>query len=143
MRSKKKKIKLTSIPVIHRRLFRIASQVCRENANETCEICGLVKGDVYNHKKQRVEAHHIMSRSNKDSPLKWDVRNLICLCTKCHKTGRRSAHKHGLWFAREFYKIRPEDYEWIIEHTDDEVNLRNRDYLQQVEENLKKQIKRS
>ena len=134
-RKKTRKRKLTSIPVLIRRLFRLASIKCRENANFTCEICGMKKGDRHpiTNKIQRVEAHHIMSRSNKNSPLKFDMRNMICLCTNCHKTGRRSAHKHGLWFAREFQKIRPDDAEWILEHTDDVVNLADRDVLSYIE----------
>lgn len=139
MSSKKKKKKLTSIPTINRRLFKLASQICREKAEFKCEICGMKVGDVHpsTGKKQRVEAHHIMSRSNKNSPLKYDVRNLICLCTEHHKTGKRSAHKHGLWFVKWFLENRPEDAIWIIEHTDDQVDLTNRDILQYIEDCLR------
>ena len=137
-KKKKKEKKLTKIPTINRRLFRLASIVCRENANEACEICGMKKGTIHpvSKKPQRVEAHHVMSRSNKNSPLKFDIRNLVCLCTLCHKTGKRSAHKHGLWFAKEFEKIRAEDAKWILEHTDDTVNLQNRITLAYIEKCL-------
>jgi len=132
---KVKKKKLTSIPVLTRRLFRLASQRCREKANFTCEICGMKKGSIHPNtgKVQRVEAHHIMSRSNKDSPLKFDLRNLVCLCTDHHKTGKYSAHKHGLWFAKKFCEIRPDDAEWILNHSDDTVNLKDRDVLKHIE----------
>jgi hypothetical protein len=135
-----KRKKLTSIPVLTRRLFRLASQCCRENAKFSCEICGMKKGSIHpkTGKPQRVEAHHIMSRSNFDSPLKFDLRNLICLCTEHHKTGRYSAHKHGIWFAREFDKIRPEDADWIIEHSDDSVDLKDRSVIAYIEECLRK-----
>lgn len=138
---KSNKKKRTSIPTIKRRLFRLVSQICRENANFTCEICGMKKGDLYKGKPQRVECHHVMSRSNKNSPLKWNLKNLICLCTSCHKTNRRSAHKHSLWFSKEFIKIRPDDAQWILEHTDDELDLTDEKNLKNIENELKNNIK--
>jgi len=136
---KTKKKKLTSIPILTRRLFRLASESCREKAHFRCEICGMLKGTIHPNtgKPQRVEAHHVMSRSNKDSPLKFDMRNLICLCTEHHKTGRYSAHKHGIWFSDQFRKIRPKDYEWILQHSDDYVNLKDRSVLKYIEDCLR------
>jgi hypothetical protein len=136
---KTKHKKLTSIPIIQRRLFRLASILCRERAKFTCEICGLKSGDIHpkTGKPQRVEAHHVMSRSNKNSPLKYDLRNLVCLCTEHHKTGRLSAHKHCLWFSLQFQKIRPKDAKWIIDHTNDEVDLKDREVLTKIERCLK------
>jgi len=134
-----RKIKrVTALKTIHKRLYRLASLICREKANFTCEICGLKAGDIYKKtgKKQRVEAHHVMSRSNKNSPLKYDLRNLVCLCTNHHKTDKKSAHKHGLWFAKWFLEKRPDDAKWILEHTDDIVDLDDRDILKSIEENL-------
>lgn len=135
-----KKKKEKKIPVIKRRLLKIACQKCRERANHTCEICGMKAGEIYNGKPQKVEAHHIMSKSNKSSPLKYDLRNLICLCTNHHKFGLRSAHKHGLWFAKELIRIRPQDADWIIEHTDDSVDLEDRVILADIENRLKNDL---
>lgn len=134
----KKKTKLKSTPSIRRKLFKIASLKCREKAKFACEICGMVVGTIHpiTNKKQKVEAHHVMSRSNKGSPLKFDLRNLVCLCTEHHKTGKRSAHKHGLWFANWFLNNRPDDAKWIIEHTDDIIDLNNRDILAYIEKCL-------
>ena len=138
-KTKVKKKKLTSIPVIKRRLFRLASQQCRDRTRHTCELCGMKKG--YKHpitgKPQKIEAHHVMSRSNKNSPLQYDLRNLVSLCTTCHKVGKFSAHKHSLWFAQEFWKIRPKDAQWILDHSNDEVNLQDREVLLFIENCLK------
>ena len=138
-RKKTKRKRRTSIPIITRRLLRLASQCCRERAHFKCEICGMKKGDIHSltGKPQRVEAHHIMSRSNKNSPLKFDLRNIICLCTEHHKTGKYSAHKHGLWFSCEFTKIRPDDAEWILDHSNDDVDLNDREILSYIEKCLK------
>lgn len=138
-KTKTKRIKATSIPVIVRRLLKLASLKCRERAKMRCEICGMQKGEIHQNtgNVQKVEAHHVMSRSNKDSSLKFDLRNMVCLCTEHHKTGKYSAHKHGLWFAQEFTKIRPKDSEWILKHSDDCVNLKDRNILDYIEKCLK------
>ena len=136
-KAKKKKPRLTSIPIIQSRLFRLASQICRDLAGNKCEICGIEAKTIKNGKPIRIEAHHVLSRDNKDSPLKWDLRNLVALCTEHHKFGKRSAHKHGIWFAEEFKKIRPKDYQWILEHTDDTADLKDRETLQKIEDNLR------
>ncbi len=139
-----KRKKATSIPVITRRLFRLASERCRAKARFTCEVCGMVKGTLHPNtgKAQRVEAHHIMSRSNKDSSLKFDLRNLICLCTSCHKTSQFSAHKHGIWFAEWLRINKPEQHAWVLKHSEDTVNLKDRAVLKKIEENLKKPFKK-
>lgn len=131
--------KLTTIPVIHRRLFRLASIACRENNDFRCEICGIKKGEQYSKtgKPQRVEAHHVFSRANKNSPLKYDLRNLCCLCTNHHKFFSKSAHKHPLWFVKIFNEKRPDDVQFILEHDEFECNLKNRDNLSYIEDCLK------
>lgn len=137
-RAAPKRKKLTSIPVINRRLFRLASQRCRERANFACEICGMKKGDKHPNtgKPQRVEAHHIMSRNNKDSLLKFKLQNLICLCSSCHKTGQFSAHRHGIWFAEWLRNNKPEQYSWILKHSKDVANLKDREILKKIEKEL-------
>jgi len=116
------------------------STICRDTANNTCEICGRKKGDLYHGKPQRVETHHVMSRSNKGSPLQYDLRNCICLCSLCHKSSRKSAHKHGLWFAKEFNRLRPDDAQWILDHTDDTIDMFDREVLKIVENCLDKNL---
>ena len=130
---------LTSVPVLIRRLFKLASQLCRERANFKCEICGMKKGDIHPNtgKPQRVEAHHIMSRSNKDSVLKFKLQNLICLCTSCHKTNQFSAHKHSVWFAEWLRINKPEQHAWVLKHSKDTANLKDRDILKGIEDCLK------
>ena len=136
---KGKKVKLTSIPVITRRLFRLASEKCRENAGFQCEVCGMKNGDKSKTtgKPQKVEAHHIMSRSNKDSLLKFDLRNLICLCSGHHKFNKFSAHSHGIWFAEWLRLNQPEKYKWVLENSDNTADLRDRSVLEWIEKCLK------
>lgn len=132
-----KKKKLESIPKIHRRLYKLALNLCREIANHTCIVCGMKKGDLYNGKPQRVESHHLFSRHFKNSPLKFDLMNLICLCTLHHKTGDHSAHKNPIWFGEWLRINKPEMYEYVLKHCDDRVDLDNRDILYEIEAKLK------
>ena len=133
----KPKPKLKSIPAINRRLLKLAKDICRQKANNTCVVCGIKKGDLYKGKPQNLNSHHIMSCKNKNSPLKFDQRNIISLCVFCHKGGRRSAHKHGLWFAKWLIEHNPTDAQWIIDHTDDQVDLKDRNILEYIEKCLK------
>lgn len=136
-RAKKGVKKKPSLPVIKRRLFRLVSQICRDRADHTCEVCGMKKGDIYNGKPQRVEAHHLFSRSIKNSPMKWDMNNLICLCTLHHKTGPQSAHKNPIWFGEWLRTNKPEQYQYVLDHYEDEVNLNSRSVLEDIERKLK------
>ena len=130
------KIKLKSLPAIKRRIFKLVSLICRERAGYKCEVCGMKKGDLHNSKPQRVEAHHIFSRSIKDSPMKFDIKNLICLCTLCHKTGNKSAHKNPVWFGEWLRINKPEQYTYVLEHFEDTVDLDDRNILDIIEKNL-------
>jgi len=128
-----KEKKKQSLPTIRRRIFKLVSLICRERAGYACEVCGMKKGDLHNGKPQRVEAHHLFSRSIKDSPLKFDMMDLICVCTLHHKTGRYSAHKNPIWFAEWLKKHKPEQYQYILDHCDDTVNLDDRAVLEEIE----------
>lgn len=124
------KKKLTSIPVINRRLFRFASIACRNRAENKCEVCG--KAD------SKVDAHHCISRSIKDTPLKWDVRNLVALCPYHHKFGGSKSAHGGLWFAKWFEENRKADYDFITANDEFRCDLRNRVNLTYIEECLTK-----
>lgn len=47
-------------------------------------------------KTNKLEAHHIFTRSRKNT--RWVIDNGITLCTSCHKFGNGSAHKEPLLF---------------------------------------------
>jgi len=134
---KVKKIKLEPIRRIHRRLYKFTLDLCRVKANHTCAVCGMKKGDLYNGKPQKVDSHHLYSRHFKNCPLKWDMNNLICLCTLCHKTGKKSAHKNPIWFAEWLRINRPEQYQYVLNHCEDIIDLENREILYIIEKKLK------
>lgn len=140
--AKVKRVKLTAIPIIQKRLYRFASISCRDRAKNRCEVCGIEAKAINPKTNNRIklEAHHVLSRSNADSPLKWDVRNLCCLCSTCHKFGNKSAHKHALWFAKWFYVNRKEDYLFILEHDEFKCNVKDRQLLDYMQDCVCKNI---
>ena len=139
---KTKKVKLKSLPAIKRRIFKLVSLICRERAGNICECCHQPKGYLLNGKPQRMECHHIFSRSIKNSPMKFDLNNLICLCTSCHKTGSVSAHKNPVVFA-EFLRVnKPNQYQYILDHYLDTIDLEDRVVLEKIEADLLEEQKR-
>lgn len=126
---KKKKIKLQSLPRIHRRLFKLWSEKVRNRAGNACEYCGKKVGEII-----KVDAHHIQSRKIKNNPLKWDIRNAVSVCPLHHKFScNESFHKAPVITINWLIKNHPERFNHIIEHYNDEVDLDNREVLKEIE----------
>ena len=72
-----------------------------------CERCGARGG--------KFEAHHIMGRSRQS--LKWDLRNGVCLCFRCHYTD--GMHSENAIKVEEFLEwiksYRSEDWIYLKE----------------------------
>lgn len=134
-----KKKKLESKPRIRRRLYKLCLEIAKIRAGYRCEICDQPLGYMHNGKPQRLETHHGFSRNVKNSPLKFALDNLFCLCTLCHKTGETSAHKNGLIFAMNVQVKYPDRYYFIVNHWQDRVDLEDREVLYAIERDLKEQ----
>lgn len=65
-----------------------------------CQKCG---------SKKNLQAAHIVSRRNK--LLRWDLRNGICLCVRCHIFWQ---HKNPVEFAEWLRLNYPEKYEFAL-----------------------------
>jgi 5-methylcytosine-specific restriction endonuclease McrA len=61
----------------------------------------------------RLVAHHILPK-DRYQDLKFELLNGICLCPKCHKYAKYSAHKNGIWFACWLMANCPEKYNWAV-----------------------------
>ena len=138
---KKPRTKKTRTPKLHRpkkestktittRLYKAWAAIVHAYHNGRCAVCGK------EHTPQApLNAHHIMPRQM-FSGLRFDPQNGIALCPKCHKMGKFSAHKGGIWFA-EFLRTKyPEKYEHCLKHKDDEIDCKNRTWLYDIEEEL-------
>jgi len=81
MRSKLSRLKTTA--------DKLWSKIVRQGG--VCAICGSQK---------HLNAHHIISR--RFTPLRWDLKNGVCLCVRCHKFSIRAVHNNPLtiidWF---------------------------------------------
>ena len=99
-------------------------------ADAKCEVCGKPHSA-----EAPLNAHHIMPRQF-FSGLRFDVHNGACLCPKCHKMGKFSAHKGGLWFGEWLRNHFPERYAHCLLHKDDEIDCKDRMALYEIEINL-------
>lgn len=132
--TKRKKLAKTS--VIRRRIMRKWSEKVRSSTDFRCAVCGMKNGEIINGKKQKVEAHHIVSRDIHNSAMKFELLNGIPLCTHHHKFGNISAHKNMVWFVHWLKNHRPLQYDFIIENHQNKIDLNNREILQQIEEKM-------
>lgn len=132
----KKAPKKVKLPVIRRRLMRKWSEKVRGSTNGCCAVCGMQAGEIINGKKQKVEAHHLVSRDIHNSAMKFNILNGIPLCTHHHKFGHLSAHKNMIWFTNWLAEHRPLQHTYVLEHHDHKINLNNREVLTHIEEQL-------
>jgi hypothetical protein len=136
---KKEKIKkLEKIPKINRRLFKIWSEKIRERGNNQCEYCGIAKGEVGKSGKivNKLDSHHFISRVKKNSFLKWDLNNGVCVCSGCHKFSEDSFHRSPLTTIAWLIKNHPERAEYVLKYFNTKVDLENRDILKEIETKL-------
>jgi hypothetical protein len=133
---KEKKIKLTPLPKLRRKLLKLWSENVREKNNFTCAFCGTQKGDInkFNPElKSRVDAHHLLQKEIKDCPLKYEIKNGISLCPSCHKfNGEHSAHKSPIVFYNWFREKYPNEYDFILKNSNIRVDLDNRKILEHI-----------
>jgi len=136
---KTKKKKLESLPKIKRRLFRLWSEAVRQSADFSCEVCGIKRGEMTDKgSPTKIDAHHLVSRHIKDSPLKFDIRNGISVDPAHHKfLPEKSFHKAGLVMAEWLRLNMPDRYQFVLENIDRRVDLDNRHVLAKIEEKLK------
>lgn len=122
-------MKKESIPKINRRLFRLWSEAVKRRADYKCEYCGA--------NDARLNAHHIISRAVKDSKLKFDLMNGIALCVLHHKFGNTSFHKNPVVTINWLIHHSPDQFNYLLKHHQDKINLQDREILRQIEKALK------
>ena len=91
-------------PKEKRRLDRFWSKEIRSIGH--CEICLSIKN---------LNTHHILDKRFYPE-YRFEKDNLICLCVKCHKFGKYSAHKNPVFFANWLRNFKPEQCAWVMEH---------------------------
>lgn len=130
----KKTKKLSSIPKINRKLFKLWSIAVRTIAGNQCAYCGIKSGDMnQNNKPTKIDAHHLISRNIHDCPLKFDIMNGIALCPFCHKFGIPSFHRDPITTITWLQQNQPEKYKYVLENSSIRIDLANRDVLTQIE----------
>lgn len=137
-KKKSKRKKLESLPKKRRRLMRLWTEKVHDMQGHKCAVCGKRHGaiDEDTGKASFMNAHHIEPRAT-CAALRYDPLNGILLCPSCHKFGRNSAHKGAIWFVTWLYRHRRLQYDYVMCHRDDTVNINDRAYLDSVEAILK------
>lgn len=79
-----------------------------------CERCGSKSG---------LQCAHVISRKN--LVLRWDIRNGLCLCLRCHLYW---AHKNPLEFADWYRQKYPVRYEYLMKRKNEIVKMTLEDY---------------
>lgn len=69
----------------------------------TCEYCNA---------KPATQVHHIIGKFYNKSQFRFDVANLICLCSNCHYN---HFHKNPVATMNWFQKAREEDWIYLLE----------------------------
>ena len=98
-------------------------------ADGICERCGA--------KGVRLEAHHIMGRAR--FSLRWDLRNGISLCFRCHYPD--GMHSENVVKVKEFLKwiesYRPDDWKYLEDKLKQPVGTITTIKLMDIVEHLK------
>lgn len=138
MAKKLKKKKLDSIPKINRRLFKLWSLAVRSRANNKCEYCGCAIGEKGKGENPitKVDAHHLVSRYMKDSPLKFSINNGISVCVWCHKFSEDSFHQSPITTMDWLIKNQKWKFDFVLANFPTKVDLKNRSVLAKIEEYL-------
>lgn len=87
-KDKKGKVPKQTKPVKTNILDTLWAKLIKELADNKCEYCG---------KTNRLNSHHIFSRSNYNT--RWEKNNGVCLCVYHHVLGTLSAHKSPIEFV--------------------------------------------
>lgn len=107
-KSKKKskgvrKVRTTNRKSLGNKCEKLCVEIVRIRANWGCEKCG--------RKGCQLHVHHIIGRTNLH--LRYNLKNLICLCAGCHNMTNHSAHKNPLEFMDFLDADRPDWLEYL------------------------------
>lgn len=122
--------KKESTKTITTRLYRLWAEIVHARYNGKCAVCGRE-----NSKEAPLNAHHIMPRQM-FTGLRFNPWNGISLCPRCHKMGKFSAHKGGIWFAEWLRTHDKTTYDYCLAGKDTELDCKSRAALYSVENML-------
>ena len=71
-----------------------------------CEICG---------SEENLQAHHVLSKEHYPQ-FKYELMNGVCLCARCHKWSKLSAHKNAVFFIEWLKNNKKIQYDWAVKH---------------------------
>jgi len=91
------------------RKWKETRQIVLNRDNHKCLLCG---------NSCKLNVHHILEKEFiLFRHLKFDERNLITVCPKCHKYGQFSIHKNPLYALEVVKSLYPLNYAFLLEET--------------------------
>ena len=124
------RLKKASTKTITNRLYKAWAAIVYSCSDDRCAVCGRE-----NTPSAPLNAHHVMPRQM-FTGLRFDPNNGVALCPRCHKMGKFSAHKGGIWFAAWMKEHLVAKYNYCLEHMNDELDCKDRSLLYQTEAHL-------
>lgn len=130
---KTKKTKAKKMAILKRKLLRLWSIKVRKEWGNECAVC---------ESKEHLNSHHLIPKEMKDSALRYDLKNGVCLCAKCHKYrydingGFGSPHKNPLVFFNWLRTMYPSIYEYCLDNANEVIKYTYEE-LKEIEEYLK------
>ena len=113
---KKKKVRKVKKGTLKRKADKIFSQFIR--SLDHCEKCGSYKN---------LQTSHVYSRRYIN--LRYDVKNVLCLCAKCHFEWHQSPLEAMMWFNQAY----PERVKYLVNKKKIIKKWTLKDYLQAIE----------
>jgi hypothetical protein len=117
-------MKQPSLAKLRRQALKLWTDLC--HLKGACEACGA--------KTKGLNAHHFIDK--KLAHLRYEPRNAVLLCPKCHKFDSRFAFHNNPIFAVEWMQTyRLYDLQWLSVHVNDDVDT-GRNFLERKIEEL-------
>ena len=126
--NQKPKPKLESKSRIKNRLLKLWRDKVRLLNRYRCAVCGDAD--------RILDAHHIEPKELCPA-LRYDPRNGILLTKSHHKFGKDSFHRSPVWAAEWLKAHRPKQYQYVLDHRQDVVDLDDRETLANIEKALR------
>jgi hypothetical protein len=127
-----------NIRKLKKELMALWTQKVKERAGYRCEYCGVEDKEIKENGKPVVlNAHHLVSRSVRNSALKFNIDNGICLCTDHHKfNSDHSFHKNPVQTIDWLIEAFPERFNVCIDTFEERIDLDDIEVLNRLRDKL-------
>ena len=120
--------KMPSIKTLKRNCKDLWSQIVRARDQHTCQVCG---------SHESLQGHHCIVTSHLGGSTRYDTRNGVCLCYKCHIIMIHRGFASHDWIGRYWMKINS----LVSEEIQDEIKLQSTKYFSSTNKTVHLEIR--